>query len=82
MGIPEELGVVVGVDVDEAGSDHEATGVDGATGALVDLAHGDDAAVAHADVGHPPWRSRPVDQRAALDENVEHVRLLGRAAPA
>ena len=49
--VPQQLRVVVRVQVDEAGRDHEIGRVDRARRALVDVADLDDAAVADADVG-------------------------------
>ena len=48
--VPEHLRVVVRVDVDEAGRDDLAVGVDRARRGLVDVADRDDASVADADV--------------------------------
>ena len=57
VGIPEQLGVVVGVGVDEAGRDDEAGGVDdvgvGPDAVVVDVADDGDAAVDDAEVGNP-----------------------------
>ena len=44
--VPEDLGVVVGVHVDEPRRDHHAGGVDRAASLVADRAHRDDAAVA------------------------------------
>ena len=70
--IPEHLGVVVRVDVDEARRDDEAVGVDGARRGLVDLADRDDAPVAYADVSTAACRSGAVDDAATADEQVQH----------
>ena len=75
-GVPEELGVVVRVGVDEAGADGEAGGVDGLGRLLADVADGDDAAVADADVGSDPGGAGAVDHGAALDDHVEHGAVL------
>ena len=61
--VPGDLPVVVGVDVDEAGRDREAGGVELLTTGLVDGAHRGDAAVVEGDVArrrtyHPGRRSR------------------------
>ncbi len=58
--------------VHEARGDDAAGGVDGAVGRLVAGSDGDDAAVAHADVGALPRRSGSVDDVAAGDEQIEH----------
>ena len=70
--VPEELGVVVGVRVDDAGRDHQPGGVElGAAGSATspDL---DDAAVLDADVGLPGGTPGAVDDRAGSDHVVEH----------
>ena len=65
VGIPERLGVEVGVDVDESGRDDAAVGVDRPAGRFVGRADGDDHAVADADVGASARRARSVDDVAA-----------------
>ena len=82
--VPEQLGVVVGVGVDEARAHHEAGGVDGVAGVLAGQAagvgDGHDAATRHADVGGTAGSAGAVDQRAAADDEIEHVRVpCGRA---
>ena len=73
VGVPLDLGVVVGVEVDEAGRDDQPFGVEhlvgvgGAHGAA-DLRH---AAVFDADIGLEPGHSRAIDHRAALDQDIE-----------
>ena len=47
--IPDDLGIVMGVDVDEARRDRLATGIDDLVGAARCCAEGDDAAVANAE---------------------------------
>ena len=49
--IPEELGVVVGVQIDEPRGHQEPVGFDDPVGLLVDGADGHDPSVAHPDVG-------------------------------
>ena len=67
--IPEHLGVVVGVDVDEAGCDDEAAGIElvAARQTRPDLR---DHTVAHRDVGDAPGSARAVDDRPAPDHHV------------
>ena len=65
-GVPHELGVVVGVRVDEAGGDDVAGGVDLVRRCLVDRADRDDPSVADPDVGDAPGRTGAVDDGAAL----------------
>ena len=70
-GIPQQLGVVVGVQVDEARADHQAGHVDHAIRPARSVdAHHDDAPVADADVGQdaPGLRCRrPPSPRRAGD---------------
>ena len=70
--VPEHLGVVMRMDVDEAGCDDLALGVDRVRRLLVDLADRRDPAVADSDVGDPAGRPRTVDDRATADDHVEH----------
>ena len=70
--VPEQLRVVVGVRVDDAGRDDEPAGVDRLGGLLGHVAERDDPAVTDADVGAPAGRARPVDDGAAPDHAVEH----------
>ena len=71
--IPGHLPVVVGVDVDEPGRDQRTVGVDHPAGLHparpADL--GDAVTVDH-EVAGVRRRPRPVDQRAALDQDVVH----------
>ena len=76
-GVPEDLGVVVGVGVDESGTDHEPVRVDGLGGGLLEgarLGHGDDPAAGDSDVGGAGGRAGTVDQRAIDNQRVEHRR--------
>ena len=66
--IPGELGVVVGVEVDEAGRHDETGGVD-LGGAGLELVGRDDATVAHADVADDPGRAGAVDDETAADQD-------------
>ena len=73
--VPEQLRVVVGVGVDEAGGDDEAVGVDRLGGGLGDaagVADGDDPSVPGSHVGPAAGGPGAVDERAALDQVVEH----------
>ncbi len=82
VGVPEQLGVVVGVGVDEAGTDHLAGGVDGLGGVGArQVADGGDAALGDADVGAYPGGARAVDHRAARDEQVVHGGEATRRTP-
>ena len=63
IGIPEDLRVEVGVDVDEAGAQHQAGEVDVLAVPSLDLADPADAVIDHLDVGSTGRTTRPVDQR-------------------
>ena len=66
--IPEQLRVVVGMDVDEPGGHDETVGLNRATTRVVDGAEAHDAAVTDADVGAEAGRSRPVDDRSSTNK--------------
>jgi hypothetical protein len=79
--VPEDLGVVVRVDVDEAGRDHRAVGVHDTLRTTGHLAERRDAAGTDADVAAPCGCAGAVDERAAADEEVVvlgHESLLTR----
>ncbi len=69
--VPEQLRVVVRVQVDESRRDDEAVGVDRARRGVVDIADLDDASAHDRDVGAPRRGARPVHHGAVLDEEVE-----------
>ena len=72
LDVPCRLAVVVGVDVDEAGRDEGAVGVELAAATLVDDADlGDDAAV-DGDVGRAGGRTRAVDHSTGADDEIVH----------
>jgi hypothetical protein len=71
--VPEQLGVVVGVGVDEPGGDHEALGVEHLGGVVAHLAHRHDPPVPHPDVGPAAGRTRPVDHRRPTNHEIEHA---------
>jgi hypothetical protein len=73
--VPEQLGVVVGVRVDDARRHHQAAGVELDRPLAVDVADGRDDPVPDADVGPEPRRAGAVDHGAAAD----HVVELGRS---
>ena len=56
--IPQHLCVVMGVDIDETGSDYSSLSVQGTSRRLLDLTYGDDPSVSDPDI--PPWRGPPV----------------------
>ena len=70
--IPQQLGVVVGVRVDETRRDDQPRGVDHPTRGLVDVAHRDDTVAADPDIGDATGRARAVDDGSALDQLVQH----------
>ena len=61
--VPEQLGVVVGVGVDDARGHDQSLGVELGGPRLVDLAHGDDLPVPDADVGPAAGRAGAVDDQ-------------------
>ncbi len=79
MGLESELGVVVGMGVDDPRGHMETVGVDDLVGVLgvdeADLGH---PSVLHGDVAAAPGQPRPVDDDAAHDGQVvgAHVCLL------
>src|SRR5439155_5323265 len=70
--VPVDLGVVVGVEVDEAGGDDAAVGVEHPLGVLgVEAPDTGHAAVADAEVGPPARHPGAVDDHPAPDDRVE-----------
>ena len=81
-GIPEDLGVHVGVAVDEAWRDDEPVGVDDLARPLADAADRIDPAVAHADVGRVRRQTGSIDHHPVLDHQVKrHRGLLSSPGP-
>ena len=79
--VPQELGVVVRVDVDEAGCHDQAVGVERAAGGLVDRAippDRHDATVPHTDIGAEPGRAGAVDDGPPADQHVQHGYVSSR----
>ena len=71
------LGVVMGVDVDDAGHQREAAGVDDLVGApskvrLGDLADRGNPRITDRDVGAARLPSKPVDNRRTPDQQIVH----------
>lgn len=82
--VPEQLGVVVRVRVDEAGREHQPGGVLTAPGLLPHapgLPDNGDPPVPDPDIGHTRGRPGTVDEGRALDEVIKHAEryLLGRS---
>ena len=77
--VPEELGVVVRMGVDEAGGDYQAAGVDFLSRFFGDFADRDDAPVTDADVRGARGRAGAIDQGPVPDDGVEHggLRICG-----
>src|SRR5207249_3346280 len=70
--VPEHLGVVVRVQVDEAGRDDQPARVQHPVGlAAPDRADVGDAAVLDAHVGDVARRAQAVEDRASLDDGIE-----------
>ena len=71
VGVPEDLGVVVGVEVDEAGGDVEAVGVEHlARVARRDAADLGDDPVPDGDVRAIPRHTGPVEDGAAANQPI------------
>ncbi len=70
LGVPGDLPVVVGVDVDEAGGDDRPGRVDDLSRAPRDVADGDDPSVGDGHVGPPPRPAAAIDDVAADDLGV------------
>ena len=71
IGIPRDLSVVVGVQVDEPGGDDRTGRVDGPR-RLRDGADLHDHPVANPDVAHVPRLAGSIDDRAAANRHIEH----------
>ena len=72
-GIPEELGVVMGVRIDESGAEDEPFPVGRLPARLVDVADGHDPIAAHTDGALNRRRSGAVDDRHSANHLVQHV---------
>ncbi|MNE79795.1 hypothetical protein D3C80_1763150 [compost metagenome] len=69
--VPHGLGVVVGVDIDEAGRDQMAAGIDFLHAMAGDLPHLDDAPVPDRHVGAIGLATQPVGDLATTDHQIE-----------
>src|ERR1019366_4395163 len=69
-GVPEDLGIHVGVAVDEAGGDHMPVGIDLVAGPLVDPPDEADAAVDDAHIGPVGTETGAVDDGPVPDHDV------------
>src|SRR6266436_10366103 len=68
--VPGDLGVIVAVIVDKAGSNGAALGVDRAHRGAAQLADVDDLAVLDADIAAESRHSRAVDNQPVLDQQI------------
>jgi hypothetical protein len=71
--VPQELCVVVGVDVDETGTDDLAADVDLLGAVLIDLADGRHPSGTDSYVGQAARRSRPVDHNPTPQHAIEQL---------
>ena len=77
-----EIALRVRVGIDEAGRDDETANVDGALWCQVGLrrvADEDDAIAAHSDIRDARRRARPVEQRAAAEEEIDVLSWRARS---
>ena len=73
VGIPEHLGIEMGMMIDETGRHGQPAGVDGFRGAVFKLAHFDDFAVLDTDIGHVGRQAGTVDHPStAYHEIISH----------
>src|SRR5439155_27178994 len=70
--VPRDLPVVVGVDVDEAGGDDAAAGVDHVAALVIDVPDLGDAPPIDRHVARKGRRTGSVDDRRAADHQVVH----------
>src|SRR6266852_5080223 len=70
--VPEELGVIMGVQIDEAGRDVKSARVDHLFGLMrLKVAELGDLAVLDPDIGPVAWHPSAVDDRTASDDQIE-----------
>ena len=77
VGVPDRLAVVMSVDIDVAGGDEVAGGVDLLRAGAVDLADGGDAAIGDGEVAGIAGRTGAVDDAAVADDEI----VCGHVAP-
>src|SRR4029453_18737975 len=80
--IPEELAVVVGVDVDETRREREPRAVDLARAALGDATEAGDPAARHGEVAADRLLAAAVTEERAPDDDIGHRGLLAGSAAA
>ena len=74
VGVPEDLGVIVGVEIDEAGSHVQAGGIDHLGRIIcIDTPHGGDVAILDTDIAADTGSTRAVKDHSVLDDDVERV---------
>src|SRR6185437_16700788 len=78
--VPGGLAVVVGVDVDETGGDHQAGRIDLAARRAQVLADLDDAVTVDRHVADERRLAGPVVDGPATDDQIPHRRLLARVS--
>ena len=71
-GSPSDLGVVMGVHVDDAGCQHETVGLDRLPRALGHIAHPDNALAADGDIGLDQWIADAVGNHGAANYEIMH----------
>jgi hypothetical protein len=74
--IPEDLGIVMGVDIDKPGSDGETISLDDLPCIATDFPDGDDAASADRDIAGIALRARPVIDPAVFDQQIVTHKVL------
>ena len=79
--VPEDLHVVMGVDIDEAGRNDPACRIDGLARFFAHFADCDDAPVPDADIAGKSWAARAIDDRAAGNLEIQHCSLPSLARP-
>ena len=73
-GVPSQLGVVVGVYVDEPWRHHQTRRVQAAPGRLIGRSHAGYQTVLDPDVNYPSRRAGTVDDGTPSDQKVKHLR--------
>ena len=71
-GIPHDLRVVMGVEINKARSNDTTLGIDGLGRGLGDVTDRHNATIAHANIGPESVTTGSINNRAALDQKIEH----------
>src|SRR5262249_24060258 len=69
-GVPEKLGVVVGMDVDESGGAYQPGGVDHFLGRTIYFAQRGDLTAGHTEVAAVTGQPRAVDEKTVLNQQI------------